>query len=54
VADLTPQEIIDRITRGLEITRKQFARPKKSAKAPPAIRRTVKKKARALKSRKAR
>jgi hypothetical protein len=27
MTDLTPQEIIDRIARGLELTRKQFKRP---------------------------
>jgi len=33
VTNLTAQEIINRITRGLELTRKQFAKPNVTAKA---------------------
>jgi hypothetical protein len=54
VADLTPQEIIDRITRGLELTRKQFAKPKTFAAKHQTARATIKKQPRKKASRKTR
>jgi hypothetical protein len=55
MSDLTPREVIDRIARGLELTRQEFAKPKAAADGRRPIFVMVKrKKARTLSARSAR
>src|SRR5262245_22341635 len=54
MSDLSPREVIDRIARGLELTRKQFAEPKPTVDARRPARLVKRKKPRPQYSRSAR